>query len=131
MLVLFYPPKNHVHMFHHYGKLYKHLERLEADKEKSSWMFIRHAHSRVFNFYKYVCRKLMKAIDQEGREGVDILEIVRGEPKKPVFIPVTPDVDVESLRKKWCQSYCKSHGYPLVDVSSPADFRNLESGAAA
>ena len=122
MLVLFYTPKNHIHTFHHYEKLYKHLERLEADKENSKWTFARHSHDRVFGFYKYVCTRLMAPLEKTGPEGLDILEIVRGDVKKPVLIPITPDLDVESLRKKWCQSYCKSHGYPLADVSSPADF---------
>lgn len=123
MLVLFDMPKNQIHTFNNYGKLYNHLKSLERDKGKAKWIFTCHSHHHVFAFYRYICMKSMTPQEKEEKEGLYILEIVRGDVKKPVFIPVTPDVDIESLRARWCQTYCKAHHYVLMDVSSPSDFR--------
>jgi hypothetical protein len=64
----------------------------------------------------------------EEVENCDILEIINGNIKKPLFIPVTPDVDVGSLQQKWCQNYCKVHGYRVFEVFSPADFKETGGG---
>ena len=65
---------------------------------------------------------------KEASKKFDILEIVNGDPKKPVFIPITPDVDIKSLQQQWCQNYCKAQGYALFEVSSPDDFKETGGG---
>jgi len=65
--------------------------------------------------------------ERSGQEP-DILEIIKGNSRKAVFIPITPDIDVDALRQEWCKAYCKSHNYSLFDVSSPADFKESGGG---
>jgi len=155
MLVLFDLPKNVIHAFNTYGTLYNHLESLERNRGKGKWVFALHSHHRMVSYYKYVrdrnvCAQsaetfekgLEEALKQavagklvptraknqgknEDGENFDILEIINGNVKKSVFIRVTPDVDVGSLQQKWCQNYCKAHGYRLFEVFSPADFKEI------
>jgi len=153
MLILFDLPKDNIHAFNTYGTLYNHLENLERIKGKGKWIFARHSWQHMMSCYRYVrdrkvCAQSAETFEQgleealkqavagklvlakagnqgkgEGSENFDVLEIVNGNIKKPVFIPVTPDVDVIALQQQWCQNYCKVHGYALFEVSSPADFK--------
>ena len=155
MLVLFDLPKNVIHAFNTYGTLYNHLENLERYRRKGKWVFALHSHQRMMSYYRYVRDRkaylqsaetfeegLEEALKQavagklvpakaknqeksEDGENCDILEIINGNVKKPVFIRVTPDVDVGSLQQKWCQNYCKTHGYKLFEVFTPADFKEI------
>jgi hypothetical protein len=161
MLILFDLPKNVIHAFNTYGTLYNHLENLERKRGKGKWVFALHSHQRMMSYYRYIRDRkaylqsaatfeegLEEALKQavagklipkraknqeksEDGENSDILEIINGNVKKPVFIRVTPDVDVGSLQQKWCQNYCKAHGYRLFEVSSPADFKAAAGGQDA
>jgi hypothetical protein len=150
MLILFDFPADRILALANYSKLHNHLEYMEKTRGKGKWVFAQHPHQRVLSFYRYVrAQKLLvlpttsgifersleealkqtersNAPEKEGGKNFDILEIVDG--KKPVLIPVTPDVDVEALQKQWCRNYCKTHGYALFEVSSPADFKEIGGG---
>jgi len=144
MLILFDLLANRILAFTNYSKLHNHLEHMGRIRGKGKWVFARHPHQRVLSFYRYIrAQKLLiqpttsgifeqglerslkqgtkNTAEKEKNQNVDILEIITG--KTPVFIPVTPDVDVNALEQKWCQDFCKAHGYPLFEVSSPADFK--------
>ena len=151
MLILFDLPKNMIHAFNTYSTLYNHIESLERARVKGKWVFARHSWQRMMSCYRYVrdqallvqpttsgifeqgLEEAMKqaAGETTGKEdgkNLDVLEIINGNVKKPLFIPVTPDVDAKALMQKWCQTYCKSHGLPLFEVSSPADFKEAGGG---
>ena len=129
MLILF--DRQHIIAFHNYRNLYNHLESLERDKGKGKWIFARHSHQRVLSFYKYVCdqeifAQLAEKLDPA--EAVDVLEMVNGSIENPIFIPVTPDIDVIALQQQWCQNYCKEHNYALFEISSPGGFKEIGCG---
>lgn len=148
MLILFDLPKDTIHAFKTYYSLYNHLEHMEKTKGKGKWVFARHSHQHVLACYRYIRNQklsaqparifeqgLERALKQatakatgKGDEKFDILEMVNGNVKKPVFIPVTPDIDIITLQQRWCQNYCKKHGYALFEVSSPTDFKNARDG---
>jgi len=46
----------------------------------------------------------------------DVLEMSHERSRKPVIIPITPDLDIEPLLEDWCRMYCESNGYKLIDV---------------
>ena len=151
MLILFDLPQKNVLAFKAYNTLYNHLENLEKRKGKGKWIFARHSRQHMMSCYRYVrdrnvcaqsaetfeegleealkqaiAGKLVPAI--EGGKNFDIIEVINGNVKNPVFIRVTPDVGVEALRKRWCKDYCKAHGYALFEVSDPADFKTGGGG---
>lgn len=37
-------------------------------------------------------------------------------PLNPIQLPVRQDLDIESLKKEWCEDYCKAHGYSLIET---------------
>ena len=126
MLILF--DRHHILAFNNYRRLYKHLEKLERCKGKGKWIFARHSHERVLSFYRYVCDQEIAVSPSEKlapAEAGDVLEMINGDVKKPIFIPVTPDVDVITLQQQWCQNYCKEHNYALFEISKPADFKEI------
>lgn len=147
MLVLFNPHKERIHTFKTYDALFNHLDNMEKVKKKPKRIFARHSYQRLLSFYRYIRNEKLApypmAIFEQGLEqalnqaagtareaqanfDIDILEIVNGNVRNPKFIPITPDVDVEALRRKWCEDCCKAHGYHLVEVSSLAQFRQPE-----
>ncbi len=129
MLLLF--DRHHIIAFNNYRKLYNHLENLERNKGKGKWIFARHSHQRVLSFYRYVCDQEMSVQPAEklsSMEAGDVLEMINGNVKEPIFIPVTPDVDVIALQQQWCQNYCKEHNYALFEISKPADFKEIGGG---
>jgi hypothetical protein len=152
MLILFELPQKNVLAFKAYNTLYNHLENAERRKGKGKWIFARHSRHHMMSCYRYVrdrnvCAQSAKTFEEgleealkqaiagklvpgkvEGGENFDIIEVINGNVKNPVFIRVTPDVDVEALRKKWCKDYSKAHGYALFEVSSPADFKERGGG---
>ncbi len=129
MLILF--DRHHIIAFNNYRKLYNHLENLERNKGKGKWIFARHSHQRVLSFYQYI-RDQEIPVQIPGKldspEAVDVLEVVNGDVTKPIFIPVTPDVDVIALQHQWCQNYCKEHNYALFEISKPASFKEIDVG---
>lgn len=123
-----------------------HLENGERAKGKGKWIFARHSRQHMISCYRYVrdrnvCaqsaetfeegleRALKQAIagklvpaKDEGGGNFDIIEVINGNVKNPVFIRVTPDVDVEALRKRWCEDYCRRMGmlclrFPTLPIS--------------
>lgn len=91
--------------------------RLLEDEPESglfNWSFNIFKPGRIFALYhnikeEYLTPPLQEAYEQQ----LDLLEMCKGDMNKPVQIPVTPDLDVECLRKIWCFEYCKAHGYEI------------------
>ena len=128
MLLLF--DRHHIIAFNNYRKLYNHLENLERNKGKSKWIFARHSWQRVLSFYKYIRDQEIpvQIAEEDSDENFDVLEMINGNVKETIFIPVTPDIDVIALQQQWCQNYCKEHNYALFEISKPADFKEIGGG---
>lgn len=108
--------------FKNYEKLYSHLNSHQWTKRHyrpnriiNDWFFACHSYKRVIAFYEFV---LMQRSNAKGGKvpKLDVLEMSDDRFSKPVLIPITPDIDVESLRKDWCKRHCKFHGYELVEI---------------
>jgi hypothetical protein len=69
-------------------------------------------------FYELVSAQKINAERTSGGKPpkFDVLEISHDRSRKPVIMPITPDLDVEPLLEAWCQRYCDSNGYKLVEV---------------
>ena len=117
MLILF-DPQTRAYAFQNYDYLYNHLNRLERDRHAKknlastpSWIFTHHCAHRVNNWYAYMAEN--PRMDQEG----GLLEIISGNLKEPLFIPVTAATNLDDLRIEWCRVYCKNHNYTLVETA--------------
>ena len=111
--------------FKNYQKLYSHINSHQQGKRCNTpkqliddWFFARHSHRRVMAFYEFVSAQKINAEKKSGGKPpkFDVLEISHDCSRKPVIMPITPDLDVESLLEDLCKRYCESKGYKLVEV---------------
>jgi hypothetical protein len=135
MLLLINEQKNRIQIFHDYNGLYGHIEACEKQKhaqkgnprQVQAWVFARHSHQRMVTYQDALARQAANGngTDNIGAKGWDILEIVSGNPIKPVFIPLVHNLDIEPLQKNWCNHYCKAHNLNLIEITDVSDFRKL------
>ena len=123
-----------------YGALFNHYRSVESTREKDNWVFTRHSWPRMMACYRYVHARACPTADADlpewgperalRRAGAtvrkpDVLEIVKGDPRRALFVPLNPDIDIRVLLKEWCLAYCRSHGHRLFETSGPDDFREI------
>jgi hypothetical protein len=135
MLLLINEQKNRAHIFQDYSGLYNHIESHEKQKyarkgnhqKSQSWVFTRHSYQRMATYQDVLaCQAANGNGANNGQEkGWGILEIVNGNPGKPVFIPLVHNLDIEPLQRNWCNHYCKAHGLGLIEIMDVSDFKKL------
>jgi hypothetical protein len=135
MLLLVNEQNNRVQIFQDYNGLYTHIESREKDKHAKKgnhhkaqcWVFNRHSYQRMATYQDALASQAANGNGTGSKEakGWDILEIVSGNPTKPIFIPLAHSLDIKPLQKKWCDHYCKAHGLNLLEIMDVADFRKL------
>jgi hypothetical protein len=135
MLLLINEQKNRVQIFQGYSGLYTHIESHEKQKhvrkgnphKSQAWVFARHSHQRMATYQDVLVSRAANGngADSIETKGWEILEIVNGNPAKPVFIPLAHNLDIEPLQKNWCNHYCKAHGLGLIEILDVSDFRKL------
>lgn len=135
MLLLINEQKNHAHILQDYRGLYNHIESHEKQSyarkgnpcKAQTWVFTRHSHHRMATYQDALAKQAANGngADTIEAKGWDILEIVSGNPAKPVFIPLVHNLDIEPLQRNWCKHYCKAHNLSLIEIRDVADFRKL------
>ena len=68
--------------------------------------------------------KFQKAYDEE----LSLLEICTGDYENPLYVSVTPNVDMAYLKEKWCSDYCAFHDLVIVNST---DRENADRSVAA
>lgn len=62
----------------------------------------------------------IKILKKAYLKKLGLLEIYRGDPQKCMEVLVTPDVDIEVLKREWCLEYYNTHGYIVMEnIPSP------------
>jgi len=124
MMQLFGPNGNVIGFFKTLDELFIHINAVENEKLLKStscaperiWSFTLFTNKRLSYVYY---RTLERSFSKIGREAVerelDLIEISKGNNEEFLQIPVTPDVDVQELKKNWCYEYCDAHDYVLVE----------------
>jgi hypothetical protein len=49
------------------------------------------------------------AVHEAFDENLPLIEICTGDYHNPMYIVVTPNVDIYYLKKRWCVDYCTFH----------------------
>ena len=79
------------------------------------WLFFYYKHSELAAIYSSINQPPIREIERQAFEqGLDLIEIHRGDDLNSLQIVVTRDLDIESLKKEWCEAFCKKHGYSIV-----------------
>jgi len=124
MLILVNQKNERKKKFKDYQDLYGHIDRSQQMKRMrdpkklpDEWVFTIHPYSRLALFSAFVYRQMIMDEQNPGQDKkLDVLEISCNQTKNPVFIHVTPDIDIEVYRKDWCQRYCQFHGFKLIEI---------------
>ena len=45
------------------------------------------------------------------------MELCTGDYNNPQYIAVTPNIDMDGLKKKWCLDYCAFHGLAISETA--------------
>ncbi len=110
--------------FQSYNSLFKHIREIEKQKlletGQMDWNFIIHSNERLSGTYWSAVKALeifLTLKEQEAYEnGLNLLEIWKGDPDNPYQIILTPDVNVKEIKKSWCRDYCIENGYKVSET---------------
>lgn len=80
-----------------------------------NWSFTIHPPRRVAAFYGHL-KNSCAAIKEAYEEDLSLIAICRGDYSKPTYIALTPNVDLDYLKKKWCIDYCTWHDLMVREV---------------
>ena len=56
------------------------------------------------------------AIEEAFEDNLPLIEICAGDYKKPLYIVLTPNVDMDFLKKKWCTDYCTFYNLVVKEL---------------
>lgn len=102
--------------FKNYQSLLSYLDSYQRMKIHNNpnhliddWFFACHSRHRITALCEFwrMQRKPLR---------FDFFEVSYDKSKHPIILPMTPDLDIEKLRKGWCKKYCEFHGFKLVDI---------------
>jgi hypothetical protein len=134
MIQVFGPDRTIIGLFKDHDELFTHINTTENSKllESSScfpqdiWTFVLFTNKRLsYIYYKNLERSFSKVGKEAFEQELDLIEISKGDYHNPIQIPVTADVNVQELRKNWCQEYCDTDVVPPANiVSSLSEFNH-------
>lgn len=127
MITIINKRNGHKTRFRNYQKLFNHIDHNQRAKRYNKphqpiddWFLARHSYRRVMAFYDFICAQKINAEKKSSGQplDLDVLEMSYGRSGKPIIIPITADLDVESLLEDWCKRYCESQEHELVEVQN-------------
>lgn len=87
----------------------------KPDFKRMNWSFTVYAPKRVAALYTY-SKEPSEAMKEAFEENLPLIEICTGDYKWPLYIALTPNVDMDYLKKKWCIDYCTWHHLVVKEV---------------
>lgn len=96
----------------------------QLDFKKTYWNFTVYSPKRVAALYAY-SKNPSQIVKQAFEENLPLVEICTGNYEKPLHIIVTPYVDIEYLKKKWCLEYCAFHYFLIKESFAEEEFSEL------
>jgi hypothetical protein len=110
--------------FNNYNDVYRYISYEENMKlfddhpefGKIPWSFIVHSPERIAIVHHNARKRYdMDILKEAFEKEVSLLEICKGDYQNLIQIPITRNINVEKLKKDWCEEYCKAHGYRIVE----------------
>ena len=127
MLNLFKTDGTPVKVFEEYRDLYQYITHAESlkmfethpDFGTSAWSFSVLSPERVARLIQTLQKDYdMMLLFEAWDRGLSMLELCEGDDQGIVQILVTPDIDVEKLRNKWCLAWCQAHGLYATETEA-------------
>jgi hypothetical protein len=112
-------------VFQSYNRLFKYIREMEKQKlletGQRDWNFIIHSNERLARTYLSAVKAFeifLTSKEQEAYEnGLNLLEIYKGDANNPYQIILTSDVNLKEIKKSWCRDYCIENGYTLSEMN--------------
>ena len=79
-----------------------------ANSKPMNWSFIIYPANQVGALLA-VHKNPPEALKEAFEENLSLVEICTGDYKNPLYVVLTPNVDMNYLKKKWCVDYCTYH----------------------
>ena len=106
------PPQH----FESFNELFEELTTAEnskllddqSDFAHMNWSFTVYPPKRVAALHAHT-KDPCEAIQEAFEEKLPLIEICAGDYKKPLYIVLTPNVDMDFLKRKWCIDWCTFH----------------------
>jgi len=88
----------------------EHMKRVakKPDFQPMNWSFTIHAPKHVSALYAHT-QNPSAALREAFEEQLSLIEICIGDSTKPQHIVLTPNVNMDYLKKKWCVDWCTWH----------------------
>ncbi len=115
MIEFYITPETGAVLLKDYNALFDFICDFESSNgfgsKAGTWSFAVHSPLRVFSLYNDrktdssaspIDANLQEAYDEQ----LSLLEICAGDYATPQYIAVTPNINMDGLKKKWCQDYC-------------------------
>jgi hypothetical protein len=127
MIEVYIMPQTLVGLFENYNELFEFICETENQKLSEShlkygggWSFVLYSPDRVAFLYNDRKRglfapKVNPNIKEAYEQQVSLVEICTGDYKHPEYIVVTPNVNMQYLKKKWCIDYCTFYNFVVRD----------------
>lgn len=111
-------------VFQSYNGLFRHIREIEKQKlletGQRNWNFIIHSNERLSGTYWSAVKAfeifLTPKEQQAYENGLNLLELYKGDPENPYQVILTPDVNLKEIKKSWCRDYCIENGYTVSEV---------------
>ncbi|MBX9804820.1 MAG: hypothetical protein K2Y18_03585 [Alphaproteobacteria bacterium] len=102
--------------FEDFDELFKSVTSIENSKLMATcpdftymnWSFIILSPKRVTALYGHI-KEPSAEILEAFEDNLPLIEICAGDYQKPQYIVLTPNVDMDYLKRKWCIDYCTYH----------------------
>jgi len=80
----------------------------KPDFRSMNWSFVIHTPKRVAMLHAHQ-QNPSNIIREAFENSLPLIEVCTGDHENPVQIVLTPNVNLEYLKKKWCLDYCRFH----------------------
>jgi len=111
-------------LLQNYDQVCDYINRIEMRKASKTgevgWLFTRRRYGTLSSLYystppldrDFFTSKEKEAIQKE----VGLIEILKGDRENFIQILSNFRLDIEPLKKNWCQEYCKEHGLEICEL---------------
>ena len=113
-----------VKLMSNYHQVCDYINRMERKKAsetgKVEWLFTRRSFETLANLYyrtslvdkNFFTPKEKEAIEKE----VGVVEILKGSMENFMQILSRSTLDIEPIKKSWCNEYCMAHGLEICEL---------------
>lgn len=125
MLKVFDLSKSKIGVFDDYNALLGFITSVENQKlleggpsfVKGYWAFAEYSPEKLKDVCAWIKPGYLTTVQLKAlEENLGLLEIYRGDAAAVWEVPVTSELDVEEIRKKFCVDYCLAQGWRLIET---------------